>query len=143
VACVNPSHIVFAFEYFPIVTAYAATDGRRLWTAKIDDYAQTIITSGIDRSDGAPYVAFDNQPSEIMATSLGVGQDFVLLQSIVDDRDPSSVRTYLVDVHTGQGARISTELPLIMALRGDRYVAVWDDPFPRLELRRLLTDSSR
>ena len=45
-------------------------------------------------------------------------------------------RTYLVDGPSGMGALISETLPEIASFFDHGYVALMEDPFPRVEIRR-------
>ena len=47
------------------------------------------------------------------------------------------IRTYLVDAATGQGALISEDFPRIMKMFPGRFVAGWNDPYPRIEVREI------
>ncbi len=47
------------------------------------------------------------------------------------------IRTYLLDAATGQGALISEDLPRIMKMVPGRFVAGWNNPYPRIEVREL------
>lgn len=118
----------------PIVRVYEPGQRTPVWSARVEDFAQMQITSGVE-SDGGP--------SEIFEGAVRVSQNHVLLQSYFEGpREDASnrsveqtVRSYLVDVKSGHGARISESLPLIKVVGTDRYAAVYTDPYPAVEVR--------
>ena len=140
IACVeDPPRVVFGFELLPFVRAYG-TQGDPLWVAKVSDYAQFRITSGVD-PDG-PYVSFSGEgDNEALVFAGAVSPSHVLLQFEREEArrvgDPDvAFRTYLVDAATGHGELISTEIPRIVAATRTHYVVAWETPFPRLQVRR-------
>ena len=47
------------------------------------------------------------------------------------------IRTYLINAATGQGALISEDFPRIMRMTPEYFIAGWNDPYPRIEVREL------
>ena len=139
----SPPRVVYAFQYLPIVRAYQPGEQASLWSAQVEGFAQMEITSGAE-PDGSPYVLFwGDGPSETIEGAVRVSQRHLLLQSFLegpwegDATQPvdQTIRSYLVDVKTGHGARISESLPMIKTVGAHRYVAVYTDPYPAVEVR--------
>lgn len=98
----------------------------------------------LPRQVGAERPAIEDQtdPRDFLSTLLPISSDHLLIQYSRASRrqiaDPM-IRTYLVDAATGLGAFVGTDLPVISAVLSDGYVAVFDDPHPRVEVRKLAT----
>ena len=52
-----------------------------------------------------------------------------------DQMNLQAVRTFLLDPEMGQGSLIADDLPEIESFHAGGYVASFDDPYPRLEVR--------
>ena len=139
----SPPRVVYAFQYLPIVRSYELMQRTSLWSAWVEDFAQMQITSGME-PNGTPYVQFTGDgPSETIEGAVRVSRSVLLLQSYLEgprEDDPTkpveqTVRSYLVDVNSGHGAWISDSLPMIKAVGANRYVAVYTDPYPAVEVR--------
>ncbi len=137
IACLDdPARVVFAFENIPVIEAYDADEGKMIWSAGVEDWLQSALT---EVHEGRP------QPS--MEGGGGTGDyswgmktlpnDFVLYQVLRGDEAGESyeVRTYLVDALSGEGALVSVDLPIVLAVGPDRIVLGWLLPFARLEVR--------
>ena len=140
----EPLRIIWAFLFFPEVRAYRVDADMLLWKGRVGDFMQDLIRSLRDGS--AVRYNYTTNADQIV-NLVGIdgdsgGHDQVLVQ--VDRwfaRDSAMIRTYLVDAATGLGALLSDTLPLIKAWHPDRYVGVWREPFPRLEVRILGSDN--
>ena len=146
VACFGaPTRVMYGFQYLPIVRMYDPQQSVPVWAARVSGFAQSQISSGTE-PDGRPYVLFEgDDPSETFEGVVRVSDAHALLQSVVEgpwEDDPShqvesTVRSYLVHVNSGHGALISESLPLIKRIGSDRYVGVYTDPYPAVEVRVL------
>ncbi len=146
IACLgDPTRVVFAFELLPVLRGYDARDGTLVWEAGIDGYAQMKITE-INSADGQSAVSFsarevqDNLVSVTRATSNHVLLQYLRgnPQDVRSGTAEPSTRTYLVDAATGRGALIDS-VPLMAAMDSVRQVAMWLLPYPRLEVRVVLS----
>lgn len=145
IACLgNPLRIVFAFEMLPVARAYLADDSVLSWEVGVEGHAQMRITEELS-SGGSSGVRFSSiGTQDVLASVRAVTPDHVLLQ--YHRGDPEEVReggaaalstiSYLIDAETGRGARVDG-LPLIADAHADRQVAMWELPYPRLELRAI------
>ncbi|WP_419941213.1 6-bladed beta-propeller [Candidatus Palauibacter sp.] len=140
IACLrDPPRVVFGLQLLPVVRAYSAL-GDLLWVAKVSDYAQLQILSGID-PDG-PYVYFPGEgASEELVFAGAISPTHLLLQFAREGSRPVgdpdlTFRTYLVDAATGHGSLINDELPRIVTVTQTHYIVAWATPFPRLQVRR-------
>lgn len=133
------SRAVFAFQLFPIVQAFDVHSGEMAWESLIEDFAQMNVRS--ERGPPAAVATSRNSEHEIVGNVVAFGDDYVLLQTglVLPQERRVVVRTYLVDAQTGFGGLVADDLPRIMAPHADRYVAVFEEPFPRLEVRAMDT----
>jgi len=142
IACAgDPLRVVFAFEDIQVGRGYDADGSELLWVARVEDHRQAPITERVN-ANGQKAIRRSNRGVRDMAMALTtVSSRHVLLQSFRGEPAPDpadvqiEVRSYLIDVATGQGAFISSSLPLIAAAERDFHLAKWILPFPRIELR--------
>lgn len=142
IACVGePLRIVFAFEDIPVARGYDPEGGALLWTARVEDWLQAPVTEFVDANGRKAIQRSRRGPRDQVMSLTTVSSRHVLLQSFRGEPAPDpadvqiEVRSYLIDVATGQGAFISSSLPLIAEAERDVLVAKWILPFPRIELR--------
>lgn len=141
----DPARVVFAFELFPVLRGYDAHDGKLVWEAGIDGYAQMKITETLS-ADGESAVAFSaREVQDNLISVTRVASSHFLLQYLrANPQDvrsgvaEPSTRTYLIDAATGRGALIGP-LPLVAAMDSVRQVALWLLPYPRLEVRAIVS----
>ena len=138
VACFDSSTtgplVVYASELLPFVRAYGAGDGLPLWVARLEGFAQTRMVS--PGSDGI--VVWNDHIRDEVSSIQPLPPAHLIVQTsrlAPSERDPSSVRTYLVDVQTGSGALISDKMGHLLAVSADGFVFLHNHPFPRLEVR--------
>ena len=142
VACLsNPLRLFFAYNQIPVVKAYSPSDGSLIWEAQVEDYLQAPITE----YDGGRSLGFSGDPQDHAVFLTPTSQRTILLQTMrmpervagaLPEADHVQVRSYLIDAESGQGALISTSLPLIAETNARTYVAVWLLPYPRIEVRQ-------
>lgn len=135
------SGVVFAFQLFPFVRAFDVHGGEMAWESLIADFRQMNVRS--ERGPPAAVATSRNLEHEILGNVVAFGDDYVLLQTglVLPEERRVVVRTYLVDAQTGLGGLVADDLPRIMAPHSDRYVAVFEEPFPRLEVRAMATSN--
>ena len=134
IACLDdPARILFAFSEHAILRMHRAGEDDPIWTAVLEDYVQPFYAGAIDGSsirmvsDNAEFV---DKPHVLGGSHIVVQAGYRRLLSL-------RIRTYLVDAATGQGALVSEDLPRIMKMVPGRFVAGWNDPYPRIEVREL------
>ncbi len=135
IACVPAlDQVVFAFQMLPSVRSYSGASGELLWTAYVENYIQQEIH--VDPAKGAMKF-FHGLPNDYLATVLAMRSGHVVLQyqRYGEMSDLKAVRTYLLDPATGRGSLISEDLPPIESFYEGGYVASFEDPHPRLEVR--------
>lgn len=135
IACVPAfDQVVFAFQMLPSVRSYSGGTGELLWTAYVENYIQQEIH--VDPVNGAMKF-FHGLPNDYLATVLAMASGHVVLQyqRYGEMSDLKAVRTYLLDPATGHGSLISEDLPEIQSFYEGGYVASFEDPHPRLEVR--------
>ncbi len=133
IACVPTHHlVVFAFRLFPMVEAYSVGTTDLVWSAYVDAYIQQRIeTTDVNMRN------YHGLPHDYLATALAMPSGHVVLQykRYGDQLDLHAVRTFLLDPETGQGSLVADDLPEIESFHPRGYVASFEDPYPRLELR--------
>ena len=137
VGCVNgPDRVVFAHSAFALVRAFDADTGTKLWSANIEAFDPLPVYEGVD-GKGRRYVRRGREREwDVLGAVHPLPSGHLLLQSGHADAAgrATTVRTYLVDVETGRGAFLGDALPRLVPVR-DGYAALFEDPYPRLELR--------
>lgn len=141
VACADePVSIVYGNYYFPIVRSYLP-DGTHLWTALIEEYAQSPI---YQNNPSEPTVAPRMGSSEYIYSIQAMPSGFLVLQTALYEYVGEGEewewrvvrrRTYLLDGETGEGGLVSDGLPTISWMGDSTLVAEESFPFPRIEVR--------
>ncbi|MDE2793929.1 MAG: hypothetical protein OXL34_03835, partial [Gemmatimonadota bacterium] len=90
---------------------------------------------GLSKEVGPPH--YHGLPNDYLATVLAMPSGHVVLQyqRYGEMSDLRALRTYLLDPATGQGSLIGEDLPVIQSFYDGGYVASFEDPYPRLEMR--------
>lgn len=133
IACVPTQNlVVFAFQLFPMVSAYSVDTADLVWSAYVDAYIQQRIeTSDVSMRN------YYGLPHDYLATALTMPSGHVVLQyrRYGDQFDLHAVRTFLLDAETGQGSLVADDMPEIESFHAGGYVASFEDPYPSIELR--------
>ncbi len=141
VACLDGSdRVVFGFQKLPLVRSYGA-DGTLHWTAAVTDYLQLQVWESREEETGAvAYSESTSKDHDRLAVVAGLtGGDHLLLQysRVLNEHRRIVPRSYLVDASTGIGAYLGDTLPNVLSVQSDTYIAVFEDPYYYLEVRRL------
>lgn len=134
----NTGVLLFAFGLIPVVRAYDRGSGELVWESEIADYLQLGIRQRPGTRGGAGATLYFGRDHDHTARVHQLPGGNVLVQTLryseaTNTRVP---RTYLVDGPSGIGALISETLPEIASFFDHGYVALMEDPFPRVEIRR-------
>lgn len=136
-ACLDdPLASLFAFSELPIVRLHRTGEDDPVWTAVLEDFVQPLYAAGIDGNS----IRMASNSAEIVDKPHVLGRDHIVLQVGYRRLLSTRIRTYLLDAATGEGALISDDLPRIMKVLPGRFVAGWNDPYPRVEVRELGSD---
>ncbi len=134
----RPHRVVFAYEMLPVVRSFDPDDGTNTWIARIEDFIPPQVISRT-RSDGRRAVRRGRtEVEDLVATVHGVSVGHLLLQvSRFHSRERTvTVRSFLIDAASGRGAFLGDgALPAVVSTFAGGYVAVFEDPYPRLEVR--------
>lgn len=139
----NPDRIVFGFTKLPIMRSYS-TDGSLGWTALAsDDYLQLRVVEQRHPETGA--IGYSDEVTRDHDRLIGihaVGSGAHLLVQYARyswDRKQIRPRSYLVDAGTGIGAFLDhwDSLPVVSSVQSDGYIALFQEPYPHLEIRRV------
>lgn len=146
IACLAAAQqIVVAWGSLPMVASYRLGQQSPAWTSRVDGRLPYRIVYGMASDEtGTARLAIEDQtdPRDFLTTLLPMPSGHLLLQysrATRRQRADPAIRTYLVDATSGLGAFLGTDLPDISAVLPDGYVAVFSDPYPRIEIRRLAT----
>ncbi len=134
IACVpKVSQVVYAVEFRPLVRSYSATTGDVGWSAYVENYVQMRFE---EQPDGG-FRMYNGLANDHLITALAMPSSHVVLQYLRVGymRQFVAIRTFLLDPEPGHGSLISEELPRIESFHEGGYVATFEDPFPRLEVR--------
>lgn len=139
IACVEHEGAEFVVHAFPLldfVRLMSVADGSVVWTARLSDYRQMAM-----EGTGATLTQTSTADWDAVVRILPYLDSHVLLQverykamGPEDAMPESTVDTYLLDLPTGRGARVSTNLAQVMEVQGNRYVVVSTDPYPQIEV---------
>lgn len=134
----EPVRVAFAFELLPTVRLFTPGAGTPAWTSRIGDFIQPPIIQ-IVAADGQPAMRRGKPTTEDGVASLhGILPGYLLLQvaRYSTTKRTLDVRSYLVDAETGAGAHMGdAALPPILSAFPGGFVAMFEDPYPRLEVR--------
>jgi len=141
-ACLEETgQVVVAWSHLPTVVAYSADDGTVGWVARVEGHLPSRVVYGLlpnpETGDRFQAVSDRGGRSDELAGMFLMPSGHIGLQYLrygMGEGD-SGLRTYLVDAATGLGAFLGYDLPVVASWRPDGYVAVFDDPHPRLEVR--------
>jgi len=145
IACAQRNNtIVFGFALTPLIRAYGRDSGSLLWESRIGDYIQMGIRQRPGRNGGFGVTWYTRRDHDLLARIHEAPSGSILLQTrrYSESTDTRSPRTYLVDATSGAGALISESLPEITSFFDTGYVALLEDPFPRIEIRTYNRESS-
>lgn len=138
IGCLSgPARVVFAYELVPIVRSFDPNSQANIWTSQIEGFISPQIIEGFD---GERYVTRRRTTVEDIVGGLhAIDQNHLLLQSARFNSQARSVtvNSFLVDAATGRGASLGDDLPVIFDPSPERYIAMFEDPYPRIELRVL------
>lgn len=144
IACfATTQQVIVGWAYRPIIAAYRLGQRSPIWTSRVSGRLPSRIVYGLASDQtGTERPAIEDQtdPRDFLQAVLPISVGHLLIQYSRTSRsqpiDPVT-RTYLVDTASGLGAFLGTDLPDISTVLSDGYVAVFEDPYPRIEIRRL------
>ena len=139
VGCLKePVRVAFAFELLPTVRLFTPGGGAPAWTSRIGDFIQPPVIQLV-ADDGQPAMRRGKPKMEDGVASLhGILPGYLLLQvaRYSTANRKLDVRSYLVDAETGAGAYMGdAALPPVLSVFPGGFVAMFEDPYPRLEVR--------
>lgn len=144
IACFTTAqHVIVGWGYLPMIQSYRFGQPSPIWTSKVAGRLPSRIVYGMatdPTGTEAPAIEDQTDPRDFLTSLLSASSDHLLIQYSRASRSepaPPVIRTYLVDIATGIGALLGTDLPVMSAVLSDGYVAVFDDPYPRIEIRKV------
>ena len=132
IACVPDLNAMAYAQYaMPLVRAYSGV-GTPLWTAYVETHRTIRLR---ERASGS--VSFQRHVEHDWLSFLHAvpSGHFVVQYHRYRRRDPVGLTTYLIDAKTGIGASLGDDVPAIAAVYDGGFVAVFQEPYPRLEVR--------
>ena len=144
VGCVNGTIqlAIFGFQILPLINAYTL-DGAIQWRSRIEGHIPMTVVSRV-RPDGRTGISRSRAtPHDLLGFIQGHGNHVILQYDrfLPDDRSVTR-QTFLLDARNGHGALLSDTLPTITSVHSNGYVAVFEDPYPRVEYRVFSTSRS-
>ena len=137
-ACANGGRglVVLGHLAIPLIRAFDSRDGSLVWASRLESFSGPPVYQGVD-ANGRNYVR-KGRPLQwdVLGAVHPVAEGQLLVQvghaSIA--QQAVSIHTYLLDAESGVGAFLGGEVPRAVPFEGG-YVALYEDPFPRLEVR--------
>lgn len=148
IACVpSAQQIIVGWGHLPMIASYRLNQRSPAWTSHVSGRLPSRIVYGrASDQTGADRLAIEDQtdPRDFLEALLPISSEHLLIQysrtSRSEPTDPV-IRSYLVDIASGLGASLGTTLPIISTGLSDGYVAVFSDPYPRIEIRKFATQT--
>ncbi len=137
IACVPAaSRVIYAFQIRPLVRSYSAATGEVDWSAYVENYVQIRLE---EEPEGG-FRLYGGLANDHLVTTLAMPSGHIVLQyrRVGYLREFEAIRTFLLDAETGHGSLVSEALPRIESFHEGGYVASFEDPYPRLEIRALV-----
>ena len=127
------NQVVFAVDLLPLVRSFSAATGNVRWSAYPENYVQMRLE---EQPDGA-FRMYARLANDHLLTAVAMPSSHIVVQYLRVGymREIEAIRTYLLDPETGHGSLISETLPKIESFHKGGYVASFEDPYPRLEVR--------
>lgn len=137
-ACANGGRgvVVLGHRALPLIRAFDSLDGSLVWASKLESFSGLPVYQGVD-GRGRNYVR-KGRPAQwdVLGSVHPIAEGHLLVQvghaSMV--RRAVSIESYLLDAESGAGAFLGDEVPRVIAFEGG-YVALFEDPYPRIEVR--------
>ncbi len=137
-ACANSGRgmVVLGHSTIPLIRAFDSLDGSLVWAARLESFLGLPVYQGVnDRGQGYIRRGRPTQWDVLGAVHpvaeghllVQVGHGSMVLQSV-------EVESYLLDAESGTGAFLGDEVPRAIPFEGG-YVALYEDPYPRIEVR--------
>lgn len=150
IACFATSQqVVVGWGHLPMIRSYRLGQESPTWTSQVGGRLPSRIVYGtVTDQTGAESLAIEDQtdPRDFLMSLLPMSSSHLVVQYSRASRNPTAVpliRTYLVDIATGLGALLGTDLPVMSTVLSDGYVALFTDPYPRVEVRKFATATNR
>jgi hypothetical protein len=137
-ACANGGRgmVVLGHSAIPLIRAFDSLDGSLVWATRLESFSGLPVYQGVnDRGRG--YIR-RGRPTEwdVLGAVHPVAEGHLLVQvghgSMV--RRSVEIESYLLDAESGAGAFLGDEVPRAIPFEGG-YVALYEDPYPRIEVR--------
>jgi hypothetical protein len=144
IACGPDGTVLLALSKLPFLRRFD-TRGKQYWTLRFTDFVQGIslqrtsakgrTSIGLDPAN--PNGSFTRKLTFMTPRIIAVQVALMTIQSLRERTQWAQIDTYLVDVASGRAAFVSSQLPLLSALQGDRLYAFSNEPFPRVLIMKL------
>ena len=134
--------VLHAFVPLSFVRLMGIEDGAVLWTARLMDHRQLMMTG-----DAVSLTQDSSTEWDIVVTLLPYRDHHALLQMerlkpitpeearAMSGPPQGTIHTYLLDVPSGRGASVAAGVAQVMAVNSNRYAVVTVDPYPEIEIR--------
>lgn len=137
-ACANGGRgvVVLGHRAIPLIRAFDSLDGSLVWASKLEAFSGMPVYQGVNQS-GRNYIR-KGRPAQwdVLGSVHPVAEGHLLVQvghgSMV--RRTVSIESDLLDSESGAGAFLGDEVPRAIPFEGG-YVALYEDPYPRIEVR--------
>ena len=139
VGCPNgPDRVVFGFQMLPVIRAYSG-EGSVIWTAELTDHVllRVIETKHLDGHRGVTRLRHVDHDILSGVHPLPSGHVFLQYTRFLPKGRDVEPRSFLLDTGSGAGAFLGEGdvLPAVSAVYPDGYIALFNDPYPYVEVR--------
>ena len=136
--------VVVGHHAIPVIRAFDSNNGSLAWASRLESFFGQPVYQGVDER-GRNYIRNGRSTQwDVLGGMHPLAGGHLLVQvghaSMVGQT--VTVESYLLDVESGVGAYLGDQVPRAIPFEGG-YVALFEDPFPRLELRVFLDSPVR
>ncbi len=131
--------VVLGHRAIPLIRAFDSLDGSLVWASRLESFSALPVYQGVNER-GRNYIRRGRPMQwDVLGAvhPLALSEDYLLVQVGHGNmsRQTVAVESYLLDAESGAGGFLGDQVPRAIPFEGG--YALYEDPFPRLEVRAL------
>ena len=141
VGCLDhPDRVVFSFASHGVVRSFDLATEEEIWVSRISDFVSRPIYQRTGANQEQSVRRARATQWDVVGAVHPILPGILLIQVARFElaTETVTVRSYLVNAESGAGALLGDRLPPIVPAPGG-YVALFEDPYPRLEVREFVS----